>query len=166
MESKRGSRGRSPLARQCWQTAEGFAQMAGGGGRGNANSKQALASGAAGQRGCVCQTSGLPMGRPSPTRHNAGSEPAGHVLGSHSLEFPNGSAPSLRDPGTANPNFHFLPSPHPSYVPLTPYVAPAAGVTQLSPHGLVLAGVTQNFHGTREGSRRMCGSPMCCTPSF
>lgn len=54
--------------------------MAGGGGRGNANLKQALASRRGGQRGCVFQTSGLATGLQSPVRHNAGSEPAGHVV--------------------------------------------------------------------------------------
>lgn len=155
MESKRGSRGWSPLARRCWQTAEGFAQMAGGGGRGNANSKQALASGAGGQRGCVCQTSGLAMGRPSPVCHNAGSEPAGHVVARGGVSRSGvpkwfcrpSSAPSLHDPGSPalkNPSaFHFFPSPHPCYVPPPPYMAPAAVATQHSPHGAVLAGVTQ-----------------------
>lgn len=120
LESKRGSRGWSPLARHCWQTAEGFAQMAGGGGRGNANSKQALASGAGGQRGCVCQTSGLAMGRPSPVCHNAGSEPAGHVVARGGVSRSGvpkwfcrpSSAPSLHDPGSPalkNPSaFHFF----------------------------------------------------------
>jgi len=54
--------------------------MAEGGGRGNANLKQALVSRTGGQRGCVFQTSGLAMGLQSPVRHNAGSEPAGHVV--------------------------------------------------------------------------------------
>lgn len=58
----------------------GFAQVAGGGGRGNANLKQALVSRTGGQRGCVCQTSGLATGLQRPGRHNAGSEPAGHVV--------------------------------------------------------------------------------------
>lgn len=170
MESKRGSRGRSPLARQRWQTAEGFAQMAGGGGRGNANSKQALASGAGGQRGCVCQTSGLAMGRPSPARHNAGSEPAGHVVAPRGVsrsgvpKWFRSRAQRLRSviPALKNPSaFHFFPSPHPCYVPLAPYVAPAAVATQQSPHGSWGDPQLPPDKGGRGGSM---SSPSCCSP--
>lgn len=94
--------------------------MAGGGGRGNANVNQALVSGTGGQRGCVLQTSGLAMGLPSPVGHNAGSEPAAHVVACGGISR-SGVPKWLRSPISAHGRSVLLD--HPRWVLFHPYTS-------------------------------------------